>query len=80
MAHLLLFAAIREAAGIDRVDIEGCSTKEVINRASQRFGADFAALLPYCKTYVKGEPVDGDVEINGDDEVALLPPVSGGCE
>ena len=79
MARLLLFAAIREAAGTNKADIPGNTIDEVIAQASQRFGAEFEALLPYCKTYVRGEPVTDNAHLAPDDELALLPPVSGGC-
>jgi molybdopterin converting factor small subunit len=38
----------------------------------------FAALLPNCRVWVNGEPADGADAVRDDDEVAVLPPVSGG--
>ena len=46
--------------------------------ASGRFGAEFARLLPTCAVWVNGEPAGQDYPVGVADEVAVLPPVSGG--
>ncbi len=78
MATLRLFASIREAAGTGSVEIEANTVAEVIGHASTRFGGDFQSLVPICRVWLNGEPaLDGDA-VGTADEVALLPPVSGG--
>ena len=44
------------------------------------YGADFAKVLDTARVWVNGdEPVAGDLtELHDGDEVAVLPPVSGG--
>ena len=44
----------------------------------RKYGAGFAELLPTCRVWVNGEDVDDTRTLAGDDEVAILPPVSGG--
>jgi len=78
MATLRMFASVREAAGDRSVTIEGTTVGEVVTAASEKFGEHFAALIPTCKIWVNGEPADLDTSINASDEVAILPPVSGG--
>ncbi len=76
-----MFAQAREAAGVgfDRFDATTASTvDEVIGAASSRYGAGFTDLLPTCRVWLNGEPADGDEPVTDDDEVAVLPPVSGG--
>ena len=46
--------------------------------ATARYGEAFAALLPTCKVWVNGEPADVGHAGRAGDEVAVLPPVSGG--
>jgi len=79
MATLRLFASVREAAGGERsVTIAGETVGQVVDAACEKFGDHFAALIPTCKTWVNGEPADRNTAIGDTDEVAILPPVSGG--
>ncbi len=78
MPTIRLFAGAREAAGTDRDTVEGATVGAVLDAAVVRFGADFAAMLPSCKVWVNGEPADRDDDVTDADEVAVLPPVSGG--
>jgi molybdopterin synthase sulfur carrier subunit len=80
---LLLFAAARDAAG-RRVDEfhagEAATLGRLLDAARERYGEPFAAVLATSRVWVNGEePSDGDATALGDaDEVAVLPPVSGG--
>ena len=79
MATLRLFAAAREAAGTSRDIVPGANVDEVIAAAVARYGADFAAVLLQCRIWVNGEGAEGSTPVSDDDEVAVLPPVSGGA-
>jgi molybdopterin synthase sulfur carrier subunit len=76
---LRLFASAREAAGTGRVEIEGRTVDEVLRRAVERFGGGFEAVLATSKVWVNGEPAERNDPVRADDEVAVLPPVSGGA-
>ena len=78
MAVLRLFAAAREAAGTGRDTVPGATVDDVIEAAVQRYGDAFAAVLPACRVWLNGDQVDGTTSVVDDDEVAVLPPVSGG--
>ncbi len=78
MARLRLFAAIREAAGTTVAEVPGATVGEVIHAAIERFGPTFADQVPVCRVWVNGEPADDAHAVVDSDEVALLPPVSGG--
>ena len=78
MAQLRLFAQAREAAGTARDSVAGATVDDVLAEACARYGEGFAALLPNCRVWVNGEPADGAHAVRDDDEVAVLPPVSGG--
>lgn len=79
MAVLRLFAGAREAAGTDRATIDAATVGAVLEEARARFGDGLAALLPHCRIWLNGQPVDAGTTVGPDDEVAVLPPVSGGC-
>lgn len=78
MATLRLFAAAREAAGTGRADIEGATVGEVLDAAVARYGPTFADVLGTCRIWVNGEPAAPADPVRPADEVAVLPPVSGG--
>lgn len=78
MATLRLFASVREAAGVRSVDLSGDTVGEIVAAAQAQFGEHFTALLPTCKVWLNGEPADHATAVTESDEVALLPPVSGG--
>lgn len=83
MARLLLFAAAREAAGCQHADVTATSVGELLAEASVRFGPAFERVLPYCSVVVADTVVAPDrtwaTAVGDDTEVAVLPPVSGGC-
>ena len=78
MARLRLFASIRVAAGTGRAEIEGATVDEVVANATTRFGPEFAVLVQTCRVWLNGEPAVGTEAVGASDEVAILPPVSGG--
>ena len=79
MAVLRLFAGAREAAGTAQADLPGATVEEVLAAARERFGPAFVELLPHCQVWRNGEPTELDVAVADRDEVAVLPPVSGGA-
>jgi sulfur-carrier protein len=79
MPVLRLFAQAREAAGTGRDVVDGATVDEVLAVARARYAPGFGELLPSCRVWVNGEPAHGDDPVGADDEVAVLPPVSGGA-
>lgn len=79
MVVLRLFAAAREAAGTGRDDVDGTTVAEVLSAARTRYGEPFTTVLRTAKVWVNGEPATDDAAVADGDEVAVLPPVSGGC-
>jgi molybdopterin synthase sulfur carrier subunit len=79
MAVLRLFAAAREAAGTARDEVAAATVREVLEQASVRYGDHFAAVAATSRVWLNGEPVDLSAPVRDADEVAILPPVSGGA-
>lgn len=75
---LLFFAAARQAAGVAKESVSGATLAEVMDGARRRHGEAFAAVLEGCRVWVNGEPAGEDTPLHDGDEVAVLPPVSGG--
>ena len=74
-----LFAALRELAGDSRVQVEGRTVGEVVASLSERYGERFAGVARAGSVVVNGERASEDHPLAGGEEVALLPPVSGGA-
>ena len=79
VARLRLFAAAREAAGTGEDVVPGSTIDEVLATAIARYGTTFEDVLRTSRVWLNGESVDGSSAVNDADEVAVLPPVSGGA-
>lgn len=73
-----MFAAAREAAGCGHDEVSGATVAEVLDEASARYGDAFALVLTTCRVWLNGDPAEMTSAVGSDDEVAVLPPVSGG--
>ncbi len=78
MARLRLFAQAREAAGTGRADVAAGTVDTILRDAEAAYGDHFAAVVAASQVWVNGNPATGTTEVGPDDEVAVLPPVSGG--
>ena len=79
MATLRLFANLRESAGTDAADFDAATVEDLLGQASERFGGRFQLGLSAARVWVNGEQAEGSTAIGSNDEVALIPPVSGGA-
>jgi MoaD family protein len=73
-----LFASAREAAGTGTDEFDGSTVSDVLAAAEHKYGPQFSAVLQTCRVWVNGEDVRADAPLAPSDEVAILPPVSGG--
>jgi MoaD family protein len=75
-----LFAVLRELAGSSEVDATGNTAGDLVDQLSERYGERFAKIAAVGSIVVNGERAGRDTPVAEGDEVALLPPVSGGSE
>jgi sulfur-carrier protein len=78
MARVRFFAQAREATGCRDADIEGETVGSVLNAAIARFGPRLADVIAASTIWVNGEPAERPQTVTSADELAVLPPVSGG--
>lgn len=76
--NVRLFAALRELAGTSRVEASGSTVGEVVEGLAARFGERFEGIARAGSVVVDGERASGEHPLTDGDELALLPPVSGG--
>lgn len=75
-----MFGPAREAAGTSGAVVPGDDVAAVVASARARFGEPFSTVLNGSRGWVNGDEADPDTPVADDDEVAVIPPVSGGCE
>jgi MoaD family protein len=73
-----LFAALREVVGASVLDVTSPDVAALLDRLSQDYGPAFDRIMAVGSVVVDGEVVGRDRTLEPGDEVALLPPVSGG--
>ena len=78
MARLRLFGPAREAAGLSLITLPGGSVSAVIAAAEEKFGEQFSRVVAVSSIWLNGDAAGPEAEVNDDDEVAVIPPVSGG--
>ncbi len=75
---VLLFASLRESAGASRVEVEASTVGGLLATLAERHGEGFARAAALGSVIVDGERVGPERALRGGEEVAILPPVSGG--
>ena len=78
MVKVRLFAALRELAAASQVEAEGRTAGEVVDVLSARYGDRFAQIAAVGSLVVNGDRATRTTVLVDGDELAVLPPVSGG--
>ena len=73
-----LFAVLRELAGSSSLAADGRTVGDLAEAVSRGRGERFAAIVAVSTFVVNGERADRATVVADGDEVAILPPVSGG--
>jgi MoaD family protein len=76
--HVRLFAVLRELAGTSQVEASGRTVGDVSDALAAEHGERFAQIAAVSTFVVNGDRATRDTVIADGDEVAILPPVSGG--
>lgn len=78
---VLFFASAREAVGTrsTKIPAAGRTVEDLLDGLCSTFGDALRTLLPSCAVWVNRSPAPRTTVLSAGDEVAVLPPVSGGC-
>ena len=75
-----LFAALRDGAGAGEVHLswkQGITCRDILAELKKRF-ASLASLLEHSFVAVNGSYAESEMTLMPEDEIAVMPPVSGG--
>ncbi|HVB01019.1 MAG TPA: MoaD/ThiS family protein [Acidimicrobiales bacterium] len=78
MAQLRFFGPLRDVTKTSSLEIEAGTVDDAVATAVNLFGDDFAKIMKRSRVWVNGEQSEGTRVLLQNDEVAILPPVSGG--
>jgi molybdopterin converting factor small subunit len=78
MALVRLFGPARDAAGTASATVPGCTIAAVMVQSREQFGDSFGRVLDGSRVWLNGDEADPATPVGDDDEVAVIPPVSGG--
>ena len=79
MVTLRLFAGLRESAGTGSIEFDAATVGEALEAAVAKFGSEFAAGLEAAQVWVNGDQAHRETRVAAGDEIAAIPPVSGGA-
>lgn len=75
---LRLFGPAREAAGTGSDHFQATTVRELMGLAFERYPEQFSKVVSTSRIWVNGNDAGPDHPLSEDDEVAVIPPISGG--
>ncbi len=78
MTTVRFFGPARTAAGRSEADLPGATVGQVLASAEARFGENLARVVATSRIWVNGENATWSDPVDAGDELAVIPPVSGG--
>jgi molybdopterin converting factor small subunit len=78
MPRVRVFASLRDLAGERVVQLDGATVTELLRAAGERYGREFESIARAGSVVVEGERAELARPVSEEDDVAFLPPFSGG--
>ena len=77
---ILFFASLRDELGVDEIKLNAEDVDDLMSQLKDRFGEKKVQVLrgKNIRIAVNKELIEGTFEFVGNEEVAFLPPVTGG--
>ena len=79
MPRVRVFASLRDLAGARVLDVPGATVEELLRAAGKRYGENFESVARAGSVLVNEERADVRSAVSEEDDVAFLPPFSGGA-
>jgi molybdopterin converting factor small subunit len=79
MARVRVFASLRDLANERVVELQGATVEELLRASGDRYGKEFESIARAGSVVVNGERASLTRSVSAEDDVAFLPPFSGGA-
>lgn len=79
VATVRLFANLRETAGTGKLELDVATVGEALAHLTAEYGERFERGLARARVWKNGDPAEPDMLVVASDEIAIIPPVSGGA-
>lgn len=79
VATIRLFANLRETAGTGKLELDVATVGEALDLLSAQYGERFDRGLARARVWKNGDPAEPEMAVDDSDEIAIIPPVSGGA-
>lgn len=79
VATIRLFANLRETAGTGKLELDVATVGEALELLSSEYGDRFERGLSRARVWKNGDPAEPEMTVDSSDEIAIIPPVSGGA-
>lgn len=73
------FGPARDAAGVSSELLHGATVESVMAQAIARHGDALSRIVASSRIWINEQPAKSATQVRAGDEVAVLPPVSGGA-
>jgi len=78
VSTILFFAQVKEATGVSKMELHVSTVEQAIAETTDKFGSDFSKVLETSQIWLNGKPCSLQDSVQNADEIAIIPPVSGG--
>jgi len=79
MPRVRVFASLRDLANERVVELQGVTVEEVLRASGDRYGKEFESIARAGSVVVNGKRALLTRSVSEEDDVAFLPPFSGGA-
>jgi molybdopterin converting factor small subunit len=78
MAQMLFFGPAKSISKTSRIEISAQDIREALDVVINLYGPELEKLISCSRVWLNGIEVDWSTQVTQSDEIAIIPPTSGG--